>query len=186
MPAASARSAAWTSGSGSVSFASLRAAAASALPPPRPAATGIALSRRTCQRGKTPVAAASARSASRTIVSSGKPETPSSGASSRATRSARSTRCIALESSCRPSGRSGPTTSARLTFAGAVCTALLIEAARRARGSRPARAPRRARRRVGRAGGAPRSRSPGMRRPTGRGRSRASFGGVRTPPGRAA
>ena len=54
-----------SSGSGRSSFASRSAAAASELPPPSPAATGIAFSISTLQRGSTPAAAASASSASR-------------------------------------------------------------------------------------------------------------------------
>ena len=53
------------SGSGSVSLASRSAVAASELPPPRPAATGICFSIRTRQRGSTPAPRASSRSAAR-------------------------------------------------------------------------------------------------------------------------
>ena len=53
------------SGSWSVAFASRSAAAASELPPPRPAATGIRFSIRPRQRGSTPAAAATASSAAR-------------------------------------------------------------------------------------------------------------------------
>ena len=106
------------SGSGSVSLASRSAVAASELPPPRPAATGIVLPdprvpARLDARGLGELRRARAR----TIVSSAKPSTASSAAGSSATRSQRSIRWRTVATSCWPSSRSGPTTSARLIFA---------------------------------------------------------------------
>ena len=108
------------SGSASVSFASRSAVAASELPPPRPAATGIRFAIVARQRGSTPAAAASAVRASRTSVSAGEAgDRAGSCAGSIETRSPRSTRCSTVATSCLPSSRAGPTTSARLIFAGA-------------------------------------------------------------------
>ena len=113
--AASSASAAGSSCCSSCAFASRSAVAASELPPPSPAATGIRFSIRTRQ----PCGAASASSARRTIVSSANPSTVVSAAGSTVIRSPRSTRWKTVTSSCLPSSRSGPTTSARLIFAGA-------------------------------------------------------------------
>ena len=104
----------------SVSFASRSAVAASELPPPRPAATGIRFSIRARQRGSTPAAAGERLERARTSVSPAKPV------------DAQGRRRLELD----PVGevdpledgrdlvlavvaRVGPTTSARLIFAGA-------------------------------------------------------------------
>ena len=79
-------------GCASSSHASLIAVAASVLPPPSPAATGIRFSIRARQLGSTPLAAATASRARRTIVSSAKPSTESSAAGSNETVSQRSMR----------------------------------------------------------------------------------------------
>ena len=104
-----------SSGSSSCAFASRSAVAASELPPPRPAATGTCFSIRTRQ----PCGAPRASSARRTIVSAGKPSIDVLDAGSIVMRSTRSIRWKTVTSSCLPSARCGPTTSARLIFAGA-------------------------------------------------------------------
>ena len=106
------------------------------------------------QRGSTPAAAASDSSARRTSVSSAKPSTASSPRRSSVIVSQRSTRWSTVATSCRPSSRAGPTTSARLIFAGARGAASR-GALRRARRTRAARAPRRERPGRGRSPRAP-------------------------------
>ena len=68
----------------SVAFARRSAVAASELPPPSPAATGMRFSMRARQRGSTPAAAASASSARRTSVSSREARRPRASAPARA------------------------------------------------------------------------------------------------------
>ena len=127
----------------SVSFASRSAVAASELPPPSPAATGIRFSISRASAARLPPPRRAARARARTSVSPAKPSTLSArrrlerdpvGEVDRA--GARSA------TSCLPSSRSGPTTSARLILAGA--GARLTGAPRRARRTPAARAPRRA------------------------------------------
>ena len=94
--------------------------AASELPPPSPAATGIRFSIRTRQRGSTPARAASASSAPRTSVSPAKPVDAQLGGRLELD-PVGERRCAGRRSttSCLPSSRGGPTTSARLILAGA-------------------------------------------------------------------
>ena len=113
------------------------AAAASALPPPRPAATGISLEMRTCQAGSTPASAArrgarSRRSCRRKALD--REPCPARARSGRRGRSA--------ATPWRPRAgrrrRRGPTTSARLIFAAATARAgLMPREARRGGGTRP-------------------------------------------------
>ena len=107
-----------------------------------------------------------------------KPSTWSSAdASSSAIRSQSATRCRTVVTSCFPSGRRGPTTSARLIFA--VAGARLTQRARRARRTPPARAPARVRpARADRGERRPRLRAWRGRRA--RASSRASCAGART------
>ena len=150
IPAAMACSSAAGSGSASEPFARRSAVAASELPPPRPAASGMCFSILTRQRGSTPAAAARRSRAARTSVSSVNPSTRSSAPRpSISIRSTRSIRWRTVSTSCLPSSRVGPTTSARLIFAAA--GARIIRAPPRARRTRAARAPRRARSPAGRA-----------------------------------
>ncbi len=132
------RSSGGESGFSSVPFASRSAVAASELPPPRPAATGIRFTIVARHRGSTPAAPASFSRAARTIVSPAKPVTASVDACAIATRSPRSTLCSTVATSCFPSSRGAPTTSARLIFAGA---GALLTALRSKRRTPRARAP---------------------------------------------
>ena len=69
--------------------------------------------------GRDLAACASRGSAAATSVSSANPVTRRLSAGSSTSESARSTRCSTVATSCLPSSRRGPTTSARLIFAGA-------------------------------------------------------------------
>ena len=79
----------------------------------------------TRQRGSTPRLARERSRARRTIVSSANPSTRSPSAGSSCDRRRASTRWSTVATSCLPSGRSGPTTSARLIFAGAGARVLM-------------------------------------------------------------
>src|SRR5215211_2269698 len=115
-------SASAASGTWSSSFASCNAAAASLEPPPSPPATGIRLSMRASKRCSPSATSANASRAPRTSVSSSNPDTSISPERRTATVSARDRRSSTVTSSCLPSSRSGPTTSARLSFAGAAAS----------------------------------------------------------------
>ena len=117
-PAASSCSALGGQRLGSVSFASRSAVAASELPPPRPAATGIRFSIRARQRGSTP-RPPRARRARRGRACRPRSRRPERRAPARA-RSGRRGRRAGARSRPRASRlAAGPTTSARLIFAGA-------------------------------------------------------------------
>ena len=105
--AASCASSSGGSGRSRVAFASRSAVAASELPPPSPAATGISFCDACASAARRRRATASASSALRTSVSSGKPSTASSSAGSSSIVSARSSRCSTVATSCLPSGRGG-------------------------------------------------------------------------------
>ena len=155
------------------------AAAASELPPPRPAATGILFSIVARQPGWTPARSAKPSRARRTSVSSGKPWTRSSGAGSSARVSASVIRWSTVATSCFPSGRFGPTTRARLSLAGARSS---LKAPWRAERTPAGRAPRPWWSAAVRAGPAPPLRDrarPGRRA---RGSWATACAGARTPP----
>ncbi len=164
-PSAAARSwsAAAASGCPRLALASVSAAAASELPPPRPAPTGIRLSIVILHAGSTPAAEARAISARVTSVSAGKPSTSSSSEGSSDRVSASWIRSYTVTSSCLPSSRRGPTTSARLIFAGA--TRLVTRAAPKAGRTGRVRAPPRGSRGRGRARRARRQQARGAARP---------------------
>ena len=73
----------------------------------------------TLQRGSTPAASASEVKASVTSVSAGKPSISRPSADSSVSVSSSAIRSYTVTSSCLPSSLRGPTTSARLIFAGA-------------------------------------------------------------------
>src|SRR4051794_14739469 len=117
-----ARSAAVSSGPPAIAFAARRTAAASALPPPSPAATGIRFSIVARNGGRPGTVARSASIATPARLGPLTPAqiTSSEGATSTVTSSASSSEANREHSSCSPSARRGPTCRTRFTLAGAV------------------------------------------------------------------
>ena len=114
--------------------------------------------------------------------------TVSRGAAEIATRSPRSSRWSTVATSCLPSARRGPTTSARFNFAdaGARLAPSDVTTQRPGRRTRPARAPRHARWPLARSPRAPRLPVAGWRARPARVSSAASSAGARTTPRRPA
>ena len=106
------------SGSSSVSFASAKRGRRVGAAAAEPGGDRDPLLDRACQRGSTPAASASASSARADERVVGEPVDAELGAPARARSGRRaSIRCRTVATSCLPSSRRGPTTSARLIFA---------------------------------------------------------------------